>query len=179
MVVAITFLAIYRQLTAQQSANIFEQLNTIEAQWQGATLSYQRLYLLIELEGRPIEEGSPLLSRSVVGWFENLATLLLKGRVDTKEVAATLHEPIPWSWTTMKPYIQWDRRTQPRDLAGFEELAARMAAIWVGDFGKPYQPLMSIGDRIDGTIQSIERKRDIEQRVIPERQRNDGQTASG
>jgi hypothetical protein len=172
LVLALTFLAIYRQLRAQRAAAIFEQFNTLMAQWQSRSSRYARLYALIDLRHRLPSDGMPATAMVVVAWFETLGTLVHRGHVDSRTVAATFSEPILDWWSMSQPFIDQDRIKYGTQAHGeeFEALAQRMAIIWKRTYGLPYQwNEAAIDELIDGLTAALARDREIEQGIIPER----------
>jgi len=171
LVLALTFVAIYRQLRAQRAAAIFEQFKSIAAQWDAKAFRYTRLAALIDLEHRTVTEGAPQAAMTVAGWFDTLGTLVIAGHVDTRAVAATYAEPILSWWETLRPFIDRDRTrwNAPAHLADFEELARRMAAEWKRTYGRPFEVTETIGEQIDRMTAALVRDRDIERGLIPRR----------
>src|SRR5260221_5073017 len=179
LVLALTFVAIYRQLRAQRGASIFEQFKSIAAQWDAKAFRYTRLAALIDLEHRPVTEGAPQTAMTVAGWFYTLGTLVIARHVDNRTVAATYAEPILSWWETLRPFIDRDRTkwNAPAHLADFEELARRMASEWKRIYGRPFEMTETVEERIDRMTAALVRDLDIERGVIHRRLRIPSQLA--
>ena len=59
VVLIVTLVALYIQVRAQRAATVFEQFNTIAAQWDTKEFRFTRLQALLDLEGRSIADGLP------------------------------------------------------------------------------------------------------------------------
>ena len=180
LVLTLTFVAIYRQLRAQRAASIFAQFNTIAAQWDTKAFRYARLYALLDLEHRAVTDGAPASAMTVAMWFEVLGLQVRRGHVDGRDVATTYAEATLSWWTVLKPFIEHDRArwAAPAHLEDFEALALRMAAGWERMFGRPYEEIEPIQDRIERLTRALMRDRDAERGVIPERRAEPSRAAS-
>jgi hypothetical protein len=83
IVLAVTFLAIYRQLSLQRSAGAIEQLNRIEQEYQ----SERMLRVALELaQARQAGIDPTLLPQvavvALVNFWERVATLARRGHID-------------------------------------------------------------------------------------------------
>jgi hypothetical protein len=170
VVVAITFVAIFRQLRAQRAAGVLEQVNTLQAQWEAREFTYVRLYAMIAFENREVELGMPRIAYEVAAWFDNLAGFVLGGHV-SQHVASGYAEPVLFWWTIMKPYVEADRVRfgLGGNLSDVEELARLMGRNWTRQVGRPYESLEPLGERIEALVRKLEVHRDIDRGLIPAR----------
>jgi hypothetical protein len=130
LVLAITFLAIYRQLSMARSANAFEQLNRITNELRTELATRNRLEVMLALrEGvRPenVPEGA---AGFIADYWEGVAVLVRSGHVDRKLVHEYLGYVCQWWWAILAPNV-YRARIDTGDVRadeGFEWLAGAMA----------------------------------------------------
>lgn len=126
---AITFVAIYRQLRAARSASEFEQVREIEAEFYSARLTRARLALYEGLRGRKPEQGLPDGAIDVLCWYDNLGYLVAAGHLSADWFHASWGASIQNEWWLLEPFLARDRVADddPAYARSFERLAAEMA----------------------------------------------------
>jgi len=131
IILAITFIAIYRQLRLQRSANAIEQLNSLSREWGSERLARHRLAFLVALrDGAEVTAGAPALSAYVVAEFwERTALLLRRGHLDIDLVANGVGGDVPAWWAMLQPFFQRQRESDPAAGFDLEWLSSRIAAI--------------------------------------------------
>jgi hypothetical protein len=170
-VLVVTLVGLYLQLRAERASRVFEQVNTLEAQWNERHFKIRRLQALLDLEGRPVEAGMPEQATIVTAWFDRLGLLVRKGHVPQVDVADSFAESVlAWS-SLVGPYLAHDRErfNAPAHLRDFDDLVARMRRSWELDFGRPYEPYGTLEDRIDALSHALRFEQDVDAGRIPER----------
>ena len=88
LVLAVTFVAIYRQLTLARSANAFTQLNALVDEWQGERLVRKRLGVLVAIhEGTAWPDVPDSAAGAVANYWEKVASLARAGHVSPSLIA--------------------------------------------------------------------------------------------
>ena len=87
LVLAITFVAIYRQLRLQGDAAAIQQLEDIEHEWSSERLARAKLKLLLALEAGATPDALPNRAMAEVGYFwERVGKLVRTGHIDRRLV---------------------------------------------------------------------------------------------
>lgn len=136
---AITFLAIYRQVRAQRSASLYEQLTTWNLEFLGPRMVRDKLALLVEIEHRDPALGLPLANDEVPDFFERIGYLVSRGHVRSDDFWNDARPIISFYWGVLAPYIEHDREVGD-DLTiyhWFEWLELEMRRIDVKRGGHP------------------------------------------
>jgi len=103
-VLAVTFLAIYRQLRLQRSQAAIEQLNDTMREWSSERLARAKFTILVALEG--VTDPSELPNRAVatVGFFwQQVGYLVRGGHVDRQLVYRHLGDQVQAWWALLFP----------------------------------------------------------------------------
>ena len=129
LVLAVTFLAIYRQLRLQRSAAAIEQLNSITREWQSERMGQALLAVL-----RALKAGEELPDRpaSLIGDFwDNVGYLTRTGHVDRGLLHSSHSVQVQRSWVRLRPStLAWRIGTEdPEMWSDFEWLAELMATM--------------------------------------------------
>lgn len=130
VVLAATFIAIYRQLALQRGANQLAQMDAIDREWATEAMARNRLRVLEALQQHDLALGM----RSMVAlgdYFERIAVLVRTGSIGrglAYEYVGTTAEV--W-WAFSKPFVERFRAEFDDPLAHthFEWLAAEMSKI--------------------------------------------------
>ena len=138
IIVAATFLVIYRQLSAQRSASLYEQTAAWGREWNEEMFSVTRLQVLIEIEGRPVEQGIPIVFGDVGDYFERLGYLVRHRHVRAEDVWNDLRYVIGQWWALIEPYLVATRKESGNPLLFeyFESLERTMDALDQGKLGR-------------------------------------------
>jgi hypothetical protein len=132
LVLAITFVAIYRQLRLQRSGMAFEQIASIVADWSSERMTRHTLELCLAIKGGAALDALPYGAASVVGnYWETVAALVHAGHIDRKIVRETLGIPCRWWWAALRPWAERSRveSVDTRILDQFEWLASTLEAM--------------------------------------------------
>ncbi len=132
LVLAITFIAIYRQLRLQAGAGAVEQMDAIQREWETEVLARHRLAILLALQGGADAAAVPVGAASkVCDYWERLGYLVRAGHISE----ALVHEyngpaARQW-WALLGPGVRAYRVefSRPGLFEHFEWLAGRMAEI--------------------------------------------------
>jgi hypothetical protein len=171
LVLAVTFLAIYRQLRLQRGQAAIAQVTAIRVEWVSNQERYKRLAALIDLENRAPTEGMPSSAYAPANWFDRLGYLVRKGHLNAEEGTAIFQNDLLFWWSICEPYVQQDRAREgiAQILQEFEYLAKEAGRIWQADTGSAYKVRETIADQIDLYTGLLQRQQDIERGVIPSR----------
>lgn len=105
IVLAVTFLAIYRQLLIARSASAFEQMHRIANDWDSELLARQKLEVLVALKDGVKPEQLPDGAAGFIrDYWDDVGGLVRAGHVDRRLVFQTLRAPCRGWWTTLAPY---------------------------------------------------------------------------
>ena len=132
LVLAITFIAIYRQLRLQASAGAIEQMDAIERDWTSERMARSKLAILVALRDGVDPANVPDQAAAVVGNFwERIGYLVRAGHIDRRLVNEYLGSTIGlwWAWLTPTTLRERERTEQPRNNEHFEWLAGVMAEL--------------------------------------------------
>ena len=103
---AVTFIAIYRQLRLQRSAAAIEQLNDIIHEWSSERLCRAKFNVLVALEAGTPAAGLPNRSVATVGFFwQRVGFLVRGGHIDRELVYANLGDQAQVWWALMFPGV--------------------------------------------------------------------------
>jgi hypothetical protein len=155
LVFTVTLLAIYRQLSAQRSANALQQIESLNEQWDGDRMLRTRLQLALHVRhGEGFEAVYPVLT-AVCQFFEDLAVLQEKGHIDSQYVWVSWGRTIQFYWTVLKPHIEQGRVVEddPQGKSGFEALNGLMRQMDMKHGQQPFVPSAEfINRRLDAMI---------------------------
>jgi hypothetical protein len=127
-VLAVTFLAIYRQLRLQASATAREQLSDINQQWDGERMARKRLVVYHALLAETHLDADTPIVWDTCNFWESVGGLARAGHMDMKLMKTTLAPIITWWWAVMGPACKIAQAEyESTDLfCNFEWLAAEM-----------------------------------------------------
>ena len=131
IVLAVTFVAIYRQLALARSANAFTQLSALVDEWQGERLVRKRLAALVAIhEGVALADLPDSPAGAVANYWEKVAALARGGHISPSLLAEGLGGADTW-WQTLAPWVAKVRTADrnPNLFEHFEWLAAAMVRI--------------------------------------------------
>jgi hypothetical protein len=131
IVLAVTFLAIYRQLSLARGANAFTQLNALVDEWQGERLVRKRVAVLAAIRDgiAPAElQDSP--AGAIANYWEKVASLVRAGHVTASLIAEGLGSADSW-WGILAPWVAKARMEDgnPQLFEHFEWLAATLVRL--------------------------------------------------
>lgn len=106
IVLAITFLAIYRQLRLQRDGAAIAQLNDIEHEWSAERLARAKLTLLLALEAGVDADDLPNRAMSEIGFFwQRVGNLVRNGHIDGRLVYEHLGDQVQtWAFWLRPPW---------------------------------------------------------------------------
>ncbi len=130
VVLAVTFLGIFRQLRIARSANAFEQMNRILNTWDSERLTRNRLEILVALKDGAMPDQVPDgAAGTILDFWDDVASLVRAGHVDRALMYDTLRASCRQWWVILAPYTR--RVRAESDVTGasehFEWLAGVMA----------------------------------------------------
>ena len=131
IVLAVTFVAIYRQLALARGANAFTQLGALVDEWQGERLVRKRLSVLVALRDGATPADIPDSSAmAVANYWEKAAALARAGHVAPSLIAEGLGGADSW-WGILVPWVQRVRTedANPNFYEHFEWLAATLVRL--------------------------------------------------
>ena len=131
LVLAITFLAIYRQLRLQRDAAATEQVNGLLNEWSSERMARAKLTVLVALEAGTDPLDLPDRALSHVGFFwQRVGYLAQRGHMDRRLVYEHLGSQIQDWWAWLRPRVLAEREGDhdPGLWQGFEWLAVDAAA---------------------------------------------------
>jgi hypothetical protein len=153
VVLAVTFIAIYRQLTLARSANAFTQLSALVDEWQGERLVRKRLAVLAAIhEGVASADVPEAPAGAIANYWEKVAALARAGHVTPSLIAEGLGAADVW-WGTLSPWVSKVRTDDrnPHLFEHFEWLAATLVRLHPEVAFDPVQFARTLGDRLIAT----------------------------
>jgi hypothetical protein len=103
VVLAVTFLAIYRQLRLQTSATARQRVKEINEEWRGERMTRRKIATFEALlAGSPMDVDTPLVWETVNFW-ENVASMTRHGHIDLGLIKTDIGHDVAWWWTVMGP----------------------------------------------------------------------------
>ena len=132
IVLAVTFLAIYRQLSLQRSANAREQLDSMDREWRSERLVRCKLEVLIALRDGTDPAEVPLAPAYAIAMFwERIAALALGGHLDPTLLHEYNGSACPVWWVALAPFVGKVRaiNENPTEYRGFQRLADAMSKL--------------------------------------------------
>jgi hypothetical protein len=128
IVLAVTFFAIYRQLSLARGANAFTQLSALVDEWQGERLVRKRLAVLVAIRAGAASADIPdAPAAALANYWEKVASLARAGHVAPALVAEGLGAADSW-WGLLAPWVLRIRSSDanPDLYEHFEWLAAEL-----------------------------------------------------
>ena len=129
LVLAGTFLAVYRQLRLQANANAFEQMSRIVQEWASEPSMRNMLEILLALKSGVDPEKFPDGATSFISdYWESVGSLVRAGHVDRRLVHDFLGDRSQWWWAVLAPSVRRFRieTGDPQRKAHLEWLAGIM-----------------------------------------------------
>ena len=106
LVLAGTFIALYRQLRLQANAMATEQLTEFEREWSSERLLRMQLAVLLELQSgvdpAKLTDGA---AHFVFDFWERVGALVRGGRIDAKLIGKVNGGVCEWWWAILKAYV--------------------------------------------------------------------------
>ena len=106
LVVAVTFIVIYRQLKAQGAANAFQRIETVHRRWASNELVLARLEVALQLRDGTLDLADDTRADTVLGFFELVRDLNRQGYLGDEEIARSFGAAIFVWWRLLEPVIQ-------------------------------------------------------------------------
>ncbi len=132
-VVTVTLIGLYRQLRAQNAANVVQRMESLQGAWDSPRIVYSRLAVATWLRDHP--GAAPDFDDQVsLAWLcnflENLSDLEEDGSITWREIENTWGQTLVSYWSVLEPVIANQRVVTgtSRMYLGFERLARRAAA---------------------------------------------------
>jgi hypothetical protein len=174
LVLAVTFLAIYRQLRLQSSAGAIEQAAAFARDWNSELLHRSRLAVLQALRDEPQSADIDQAAIEVGNYWERVGWLVRSGHIDRRIVYAYLGSTVRLWWALLMPSALRLRHIQedPAVYEHFEWLAGLMtqldrhagSTVTYDDPASVAQAIQSNIERSLGAISLAEELRSVPQR---------------
>jgi hypothetical protein len=127
LLLAVTALAIYRQLRAQGSANALSAQTALLTEWDSPAMVRLRLASLMHIASGQPEQ--PAGFRIVGNFFARMASLVTHGHLLSTDSWELWSGQTQVWWALAAPWLSAIRTPNPGIWGEFEELAASMAAL--------------------------------------------------
>jgi len=129
IVLAVTFVAIYRQLSIQRSTNAREQLDSMDREFRSERLVRCKLEILMALRDGTDPAAVPLApAYAIAGFWERIGALTQGGHLDPTLLHQYNGSACPVWWVALAPFVGKVRaiNENPTEYRGFERLAGEM-----------------------------------------------------
>jgi len=121
VVLALTFLAIYRQLAIARNAGAREEFASLEREWASERQMRYRLGIFVALrDGTDLAHLPEGPATGLMNWWEGVAQLARNGGIGRKALYGTYRVICQEWWATMAPYAR-NVRDEAGDDAIFED----------------------------------------------------------
>jgi hypothetical protein len=164
---AVTGLAILRQLRAQRSAAVFDQMSAWSRDFDGPRMTRHKLALMLAIQGRNPDSGLPRANDEVPDFFERVGYLISRGHVNVEDFWSDSRMLVAFYWGILAPYIEQERATSadPTVYRWFEWLELEFRRIDQRRLGRsrsfdPATRASAILDRIAVLRARMERERE-------------------
>lgn len=130
LVLAVTFIAIYRQLRLQAGAGAIAQLDSFEREWTSERITRYQLEVLVALRDDAEPAAVPTAAaEAIAGFWEKIGFLTRAGHIDRKPLWNGQTIRCQSWWATLAPFVRRLRAEDgdPLIYEGFEWLAGLMA----------------------------------------------------
>ena len=129
IVLAVTFVAIWRQLSLQRSASGYAQVTDLSRQDQSEPMLRVKVQIYQALHEGCAPAEVPFGAASyVIDFWEDIAVLVRQGHLDRRLLHETMGNGCRRWWITLEPLVERVRSdVGPRAAEHFEWLAGRMA----------------------------------------------------
>lgn len=130
IVLAVTFLAIYRQLRLQRSANAREQLASMDREWMSERMTRYQLAVITALhDGADRAQLPDGPASGLANWWERIGQLARSEDIDRKTLYPSYGLHAQAWWAILAPYVRQKRAEQgnPHNFEDNEWLAGIMA----------------------------------------------------
>jgi hypothetical protein len=174
LILAVTFVAIYRQLRLQRSAAAIERVDALGRDWASDHMSRAKLEVLLAIQAKVSPRDIPELAATEIGDFwDRIAYLVRNGHVDRQLVHAALSRQVQQWWARLLPStLAWrERDSTLEEWGGFEWLAGTMADMDT-ESGIPHRSDVEyLANHLDETVALMRRAVEIEdgRRTVPVR----------
>ena len=141
LVLAVTFLAIYRQLRLQASAAAREQLNEVNREWGSERMLRMRLATFQSLLEGSMDDAS--VAWDTCNFWEFVGTLAREGHLNMRVMKTILGANVTWWWAVMGPECRRVRdQYSAQDLwEDFEWLSTQMSKVGGGTVAVNSKPV--------------------------------------
>jgi hypothetical protein len=132
IVLAATFVAIYRQLRMQRHAAAIEQLRSLDQEWLGSErMARLRVAALETIRDRTESADIPPRVLDIADFWEGVGHLVRGGHLDAGLVGEQRGQSVRMWWGWMAPILRAERERREAPWIGrdFEWLAGRMAEL--------------------------------------------------
>ena len=137
IVLAVTFLAIWRQLALQRSASGYAQVTELTRQDSAEPMLHVKVEILRAVQDGRQPAAIPYGAASyVIDFWEDIGALVRHGHIDGRLLHETMGNMCRRWWATLRPFVEQFRiEVGPRAAEHFEWLAGQMADLdrQVGD----------------------------------------------
>jgi hypothetical protein len=109
IVVAVTFLIIYRQLRAQGAANALQRIDTISGRWSSPEMVLARLEVALALRDGTLDMHDDTRVDTILNFFELVRGLHRQGFIGEEELAIEFGASAVVWWRLLRPVIDVHR----------------------------------------------------------------------
>lgn len=167
VVVAVTGLAIFRQLHAQRSSAVYDQMSAWRHEFDGPAMTRHKLALMQAIKNRAPSAGIPRANDEVPDYFDLVGYLISRRHVRAEDFWNDSRELVSFYWGALAPYIEQERATKddPTLYQWFEWLEHEMTRLDMRRLGRArtFDALnrsSAIADRIAVLAVRLDRLRD-------------------
>lgn len=163
IILAVTFVAIYRQLRLQRSAGAREQLASSNREWGSERMLRHRLAILVALREGADPANVPLAAASAVtDYWDGLGELTREGHLEQKVIDVANCQL--W-WATLEPFVRKGRIdwSDPLIGGGWEWLVEAISAANLRDKREIVDYRSQLAEKLGARISATEEQIRVEQ----------------
>jgi hypothetical protein len=109
LLVAVTFIVIYRQLRVQAAANALQRIETINRHWTSTEMVLARLHVLIGMHDGTLDVKDDSRVDTVLSYFELVWDLRQRGYLDDEDIGYGFGAKVIAWWRYLEPVIRIQR----------------------------------------------------------------------
>lgn len=129
LVLVLTGIAIFRQLRAQRSASLYQQLTEMNREFAEPWMVRNKLALMLEIQDRDLEAGFPYGSDEIADFFQRVGYLVSRKHLGADDVWNDSRSIIAFYWSVLGPTSSTiaRRTTIPPSITGSNGSSSRCA----------------------------------------------------
>ena len=106
LLLAVTFVVIYRQLRAQGATNVVQRMDSLVHRWGTGEMTHAQAELALHLKYEGIGTGTWIKAFPILNFIDEVGRLQRDGHMSLDEVSFHFGYPFPAWWTLLAPHVE-------------------------------------------------------------------------